>query len=226
VLWGITSRYIAGTGLGSNLVILSLLGGIILWIFPWRGQYEIAVNLLEDLWNRNLVNLFASPLLFSEWVITLMLTGIFKAVISFVFAGLVAILLYSTNVFTLGLSILPWAGILMIFGWVIGLIIASLIMRFGTKIQTLAWTSIYLVAPFVGVYYPISALPVWAQHVAYWVPASYVFEAMRGLIMGHPVPLINLFWPLILCLIYFVLALLLLYGSFRHILRRGLISVE
>lgn len=226
VLWGITSRYIAGSGIGSNLVILSLLGGIILWIFPWRGQYEIAVNLLEDLWNRNLVNLFASPLLFSEWVITLMLTGIFKAAISFVFAGLVAILLYSTNVFTLGLSILPWAGILMIFGWVIGLIIASLIMRFGTKIQTLAWTSIYLVAPFVGVYYPISALPTWAQNVAYWVPASYVFEAMRGLIMGHPVPLSNLFWPLILCLIYFALALLLLYGSFRHILKRGLISVE
>lgn len=226
LLWGLTSRYIVSTGTGSNTIILALLGGIILWIFPWRGQYEITVSLLEDLWNRNLVNLFATPILFSEWVLTVMLIGIFKSTISFVFASLVAIILYASNIYTFGLLLLPWAGILIIFGWVFGLLIASLIMRYGTKIQTLAWMSIAVISPFAGVYYPISTLPSWAQAVAHWVPVSYVFEAMRSIIAGHPLPLSNLFWPFILCLAYFGLALSMLYSSYREILKRGLISVE
>lgn len=226
LLWGLTSRYIVSTGTSSNTIILALLGGIILWIFPWRGQYEITVSLLEDLWNRNLVNLFATPILFSEWVLTVMLIGIFKSTISFVFASLVAIILYASNIYTFGLLLLPWAGILITFGWVFGLLIASLIMRYGTKIQTLAWMSIAVISPFAGVYYPISTLPSWAQAVAHWVPVSYVFEAMRAIIAGHPLPLSNLFWPFILCLVYFGIALSMLYSSYREILKRGLISVE
>lgn len=226
VLWGLTGRFVAGSGLEANLLFLSLIGGIILWIFPWRSQYEITVSLLEDLWNRNLVNLFATPVLFSEWVITLLLSGIFKSIISFAFASLVAFLLYATNIYTLGLSILPWAGILIMFGWVFGLFICGIIMRFGTKIQNLAWTSIYIIAPFVGVYYPISSLPTWAQSISHWVPASYVFEAMRSAIIGNPMPMSALIWPFSLCLIYLSIALVMLYSSYDSILKRGLISVE
>lgn len=226
LLWGLTSRYIIASGTASNTILLALLGGIILWIFPWRGQYEITVSLLEDLWNRNLVNLFATPILFSEWIITLMLIGIVKSSVSFAFASLIAYLLYATNLYTFGLLLLPWAGILIMFGWVFGLIIASLIMRYGTKIQTLAWMSIAVISPFAGVYYPISILPQWAQKVAHYLPVSHVFEAMRSVIAGNPAPLSDLLWPLILCFIYFLIALVLIYSSFREILRRGLISVE
>ena len=226
LLWGLTSRYIVATGTTNNTIVLALLGGIILWIFPWRGQYEITVSLLEDLWNRNLVNLFATPILFSEWVLTVMLIGIVKSTVSFFFATLIAIVLYAANIYTFGLLLLPWAAILITFGWVFGLLIASLIMRYGTKIQTLAWMSMAIVSPFAGVYYPISVLPTWAQNVSHWVPVSYVFEAMRAILAGNPIPLSNLFWPFILCLIYFVIALLLLISSYKEILKRGLISVE
>lgn len=226
VLWGITSKYIAGTGAGSNLAVLALLGGIILWIFPWRSQYEITVNLLEDLWNRNLVNMFASPVLFSEWIFTLMLTGIFKSLVSFGFASFIAYLLYTSNIYTLGLSLLPWAGILIMFGWVFGLLIASLILRYGTKIQTLAWSSIYLVAPFAAVYYPVAILPVWAQQISHFVPVSYVFEAMRAVIHGQAVSASDLWWPALLCFAYLVVAMALFHNSFKHIFKRGLISVE
>ena len=39
VMWGLTSRFFVSTIGGDNHIILALLGGIILWIFPWRGQY-------------------------------------------------------------------------------------------------------------------------------------------------------------------------------------------
>lgn len=226
LLWGLTSKYIVSTGTGSNTIVLALLGGIILWIFPWRGQYEITVSLLEDLWNRNLVNLFATPILFSEWIITVMIIGIFKSSVSFIFAALVAIVLYATNIYSFGILLLPWAGLLIMFGWVFGFLIASLIMRYGTKIQTFAWMSMAIVSPFAGVFYPVSVLPSWAQTVAHWVPVSYVFEAMRSIIAGDPVLLSDLFWPFILCLIYFVISLVMISASYREILKRGLISVE
>lgn len=226
VMWGLASRYFVTDLAGGNMLILGLLGGIILWIFPWRGQYEVTVNLLEDLWNRNLVNLFASPILFTEWVITLLLIGVIKSVISFFFAGLIAYLLYSANIFVFGINIVPWAALLILFGWVFGLLIASVVMRYGTKIQTLAWTAIYVIAPFSAVFYPVSSLPYWAQTVSHFVPASYVFEAMRAAVAGNPTPLSALFWPTILCLLYFTLAVLAIHSSFKKILSRGLISVE
>ena len=226
LMWGLTSRYLVQTSAVDNKIILMLLGGIILWIFPWRSQYEITVSLLEDLWNRNLVNLFATPVKFSEWVITLMLIGILKSAVSFGFASLVAILLYATNIYTLGLKLLPWAGILLMFGWVFGLLVCGVIMRYGTKIQTLAWTAIHLISPFVGVYYSVSTLPAWAQSVAAWVPASYVFEAMRSEISGVATPLSALILPTLLCLLYLIIALLMLFSSYKEIQKRGLISVE
>ncbi|MEI8232628.1 MAG: ABC transporter permease [bacterium] len=226
LLWGLTSRYLVSSGSSSNTLILALLGGIILLIFPWRGQYEITVSLLEDLWNRNLVNLFATPIHFSEWVVTVMLIGIFKSSVSFAFASLIAILLYTTNIYTFGILLLPWAGLLIMFGWVFGFLIASIIMRYGTKIQTLAWMSMAIVSPFAGVFYPISILPTWAQNVSHWVPVSYVFEAMRAIISGNPMPVSALFWPFVLCAFYFFIAMMMLYNSYQEILKRGLISVE
>ena len=40
-------------------VVMIIISGILLWIIVWRGQYEITVNLLEDLWDKNLINIFA-----------------------------------------------------------------------------------------------------------------------------------------------------------------------
>ncbi len=226
VLWGLTSSFFAQSLDSGSTLVLGLLGGIILWIFPWRGQYEIAVNLLEDLWNRNLVNIFVSPVKFAEWIFTLLLIGLGKALLSSAYAAIIVYALYSANILTVGYSLIPWAMILVMFGWVFGLLVASIIMRYGTKIQTLAWTSIYVIAPFAAVYYPVANLPLWAQKIAHFVPASHVFEALRASIAGTPTPLVNLIWPTLLCIGYFTLASLMIRQSFRHILKRGLISVD
>lgn len=226
VLWGMTSKYFAASALADNRLVLILLGGIVLWIFPWRSQYEISVNLLEDLWNRNLVNIFVSPLRFTEWVVALLLLGVGKALISFLYAALLTYLLYAANIFTLGWLLLPHALLLILFGWVFGLLVAGIVMRYGTKIQTLAWTAIYLIAPFACVFYPLSTLPAWGQALARFVPASYVFEAMRSSLAGTPTPLSALTWPTFLCLLYFIFALIAIRRSFQKILARGLISVD
>ena len=65
VLWGLTSSYFRSYIPGASKIMMIIISGIILWIIVWRGQYEITVNLLEELWNKNLINLFAAPLKFS-----------------------------------------------------------------------------------------------------------------------------------------------------------------
>jgi ABC-2 type transport system permease protein len=46
----------------------------------------------------------------------------------------------------------------------------------------MAWIAIFAVQPVSGVYYPISTLPEWLQHVAWVLPSSHVFEGMRAVL--------------------------------------------
>jgi len=55
VLWGLTSQYIQKSSGNIPGIILIFLSGLIFWQVVWRGQYEITVNFLEEVWNQNVV---------------------------------------------------------------------------------------------------------------------------------------------------------------------------
>jgi len=78
ILWGLTSQYIQEGGGEINNIILLLLSGLVFWQIVWRGQYEITVNLLEEVWSQNLVSLLATPLTINEWISSLFLLGFLK----------------------------------------------------------------------------------------------------------------------------------------------------
>lgn len=226
VLFGLTSRFFVSAGNVNPNLILSIIGGVLLWIIIWRGQYEITINFLEELWSHNLVNLFVAPLHFVEWVASLMLIGIAKAILSFSFATGIAYLLYRTNIWAIGWYLLPYALILIMFGWAVGLFITGILIRYGTKVQTLGWTAIMVAAPFSAVYYPVSILPAWAQNIAAWVPTSYIFEAVRASILEQTYVLDAYPRALFLCVLYLTLSFTFLSISYRVALKRGLIGLE
>jgi len=202
-LWGFTSNYIMQQAGNVPQIIVLLLSGLILWQVVWRAQYEISVNLLEEMWNQNLANLFASPLRVREWITGVFILGVIKMFFSISFAVLLAYIFYKTNIFDLGMYLIPFMISLMVTGWAIGLIVAGLIINYGMRIQTIAWTGIFLLAPFSGIYYPISTLPQWAQRVAMFLPTSYIFEGMRIIVARG-----NVFWGTLL--ISFILNFFLL----------------
>jgi ABC-2 type transport system permease protein len=39
--------------------------------------------------------------------------------------------------------------------------------------------------PLACIYYPVTVLPHWLQHVAWTLPPTYVFEGMRALLIEH-----------------------------------------
>jgi len=224
LLWGLTSSYFSLTS-NNHSSLMMIVAGILLWIIVWRGQYEISVGLLEDIWDKNLINIFASPLKFSEWIIAFIIIGIFKAAVSSGFAALMAYLLYRTSIFVLGWYFIPLAFLLIMSGWWIGFFIAGILLRYGSRVQTLAWALVYLISPFSAIYYPVSILPIWAQKIARVIPISYVFENARSVIKTGRLNPSELLVALVLNIIYLILAGIFLRKSFNKILDKGLVKV-
>lgn len=225
LLWGLTSRFVQANSPDTPNVILIIISGILFWIIVWRGQYEITVNFLEELWNKNLVNLFVSPLKLREWVVAVFIVGIIKMSISLGFASVLAYLLYKTNILNYGLYLIPFAASLILTGWVVGLFITGVIIRYGTRVQTLAWTAVMMISPFSAVYYPLSVLPLWAQKIAKVIPSSYIFENGRNLITHGSVNIEDLVISFLLNVFYLFLALMFIKSSFDKSRQKGLISV-
>ena len=50
---------------------------------------------------------------------------------------------------------------------------------------SLAWMSIFILAPVSADYYPVAALPGWLQPIAWALPSAHAFEGMRSIIVHH-----------------------------------------
>lgn len=225
LLWGLTSVWIQGQHHVSNLPLI-LMTGLIFWQITWRGSADISVNLLQEFWTRNLVNLFSTPLKISEWSLGVILLCLCKLAISVSFGSLVVYLLYSLNIFTLGWAFLPFAASLLIFGWAIGFLASSAIIYWGHQIEAFAWMIAYVFAPFSAVFYPVETLPEWAQMISWCLPTTYIFEGMRQVLMTGSFPA-SYFWiSIALDIVYISLTLLLFKYMFKKSRIKGLGRLE
>lgn len=192
-LWGMTSIWVQGEHTQILDVALVILTGLVFWQVIWRASYEITVNILQEFWNRNLVNLFSTPLKLSEWMLGTMMVGFAKIFITLSFSSFLVWALFSLNVFQLGLSIIPYLGLLTCSGWMIGYLSAGIIVYYGQRYQMLAWMMPFVFAPFSAVFYPLSALPMWGQAIAKCLPTTYIFEGMRK-VLQEGVFSYEMFW--------------------------------
>jgi len=222
-IWGFASSYIEDI---SQYNILSMiLGGIILWIFVWRSSQDIAVFVLEDFWSKNLYHIFSSPVKLIEHAISIMSIGLIRSFATFTVLSIVTFLLYSFNVFTLNIMFLAVSVlILSITAWSLGFFIASLIFRFGQRIQVLAWSAIWIIQPFSCVFYPYASLPEWAKPISKMLPTTYVFENMRNILQGLPVDKLSLVYAFFGSLIIFSLAVFYFILSFEKARQNGLLA--
>lgn len=225
ILWGLTIFYMKEYSSNPEQIVLAVISGIILWLFVWRSQYEISVNLLEELWSRNLINIFGSPLKFSEWLMSTILLGLIKSILSVIFTAIVAYFMYRVQIFVYGFYLIPFIILLMMTGWCVGFFVAGLIFRYGTKVEQFAWSLIMIIAPFSAIYYPLSILPDWAQKVAGFIPTSYIFEGMREVIETGKLSPDKLLASFGLNCIYLALSLLFIRSSFKKVLEKGLVKV-
>lgn len=205
-------------------VALWLIGALIFWVVIQRCQNEISVPFMDEVWSENLLNLFATPLTFGEFLLGLMIVSIIKLAFSLATIIIAALILYHYNLFSIGLYVVPFIGTLIIFGWTIGIFINSAILRFGRDSEALAWTAIIAVQPFSCVFYPLSILPPLAQAVAVLLPSTYIFEGFRSLLYTGYLPNFYLFMAIFLSLIYFVVSFFVFRQTLIHSKEAGLLA--
>lgn len=225
-VWGLTSAYFKTYAPSAPPIILIVVSGILLWLIVWRAQYEITVNILEELWNKNLINIFVSPLKFSEWITSFIILGIIKAFLSVSFAMLVAFILYKVQIFSYGFYLIPFIILLIMTGWWVGFLVAGIILRYGTKLQMLAWSMVAVLSPFCAIYYPVSLLPEWAQAISAVIPVTYVFEGSRELIETGQLSMNKLVIGFLLNLVYIGITYIYMRSSFNKILNKGLVKLD
>jgi len=226
LLWGLTSAYFRTYAPKASPILLMIVSGILLWLVVWRAQHEITVGLLDDLWNKNLINIFVSPLTFMEWITSFIVMGILKTAVSLPFAMFVAFILYHVHIFNYGFYLLPFMISLLMTGWWVGFFVAGLILRFGTKVQNLAWSLVAVLSPFSAIYYPLSILPNWAQVIGRGIPITYIFEGSRQIINTGHMDLSSLLISFGLNIVYLSLSFWFLKSSFKKVLNTGLLKVE
>lgn len=225
LLWGLTSIWITHQSQISNLPLI-LMTALIFWQIALRGSIDISIHILQEFWHRNLVNFFSTPLKISEWIAGVILLCFCKLIVTILFGTLMVFVLYSLNVFAIGWAFLPFAASLLIFGWCLGFTAAGFIIYFGHQVEMLAWTIAFLFAPFSAVFYPVEILPPLAQKISWCLPTTYIFEGMRKLLGGAPLPLSYLGISFLLNAIYLTLSILFFVWMFEKSRRKGLARLE
>jgi ABC-2 type transport system permease protein len=183
VVWAFLTLYLAPTNDFLRDAPGFFIGAVLLWDVLFRGQLGVSLTFIEELYARNLGNLFVSPLTLPEFIAGQLTMSILRALIGVGGACAFAFLLFHFSIFSLGIPLTAFFANLLVFGWAIGLAISAMILRLGLGAEELAWAAIFVIAPLSGVYYPIAVLPPWLQAISWAIPSAHVFEGMRAVLL-------------------------------------------
>ncbi|HEX9123623.1 MAG TPA: ABC transporter permease [Actinomycetota bacterium] len=224
VLWGMITTFLRRSGTDLPLPVSVFLGGILLWDLVFRAKNSVALCLLEENHSRNLISVLASPVTPGEYLAGAVAFGLGKLAVTWTVMALLAWALFAFGVLTIGPVMALYALVLVVFGVALALVVIGCVLRFGYAADELTWALAAVVVPFSAVFYPVSALPGWAQAVATLVPPAHVFEAMRGVLAGREAAWGSLWVAAALDVVYLAAGFGFARRMFGTLLRRGFVT--
>jgi ABC-2 type transport system permease protein len=224
VLWGFITRWLDAVTARPVAFVPVLLGAVLFWDFFGRVMQGVTTAFFEDVWSRNFLNVFATPLTIAEYVAGLVLASVVTSAI-----GLAVMVALATFGFGLSFAVpapmlFAFLLVLFLFGIALGIVGCAVVLRLGPAAEWLIWPIPALLSPFAGVFYPLSVLPGWMQAIGRALPPSYVFESLRAVVAGGTGSWRDLAWGLGLALLEIVVAAWIFVRVHRHALRTGLIA--
>ena len=223
VTWGFITKYLnAVSGSGFNFVP-SLLGAVLLWDFFIRVMQGVTTTFFEDVWSRNFLNVFATPLSISEYIGGLVLSSIATSSVGLVVCWFSPPRYSACRSFLRGAVDSLFTGVVPVrhCAWHHWLRDRAAI---GTGAEWFIWPIPALISPFAGVFYPLATLPQWMRFVSRLLPpvlrlrehAEHRVEAARFASA--------LVWGAALDVIFLLLASWFFRAIYRHAVRTGLIA--
>ncbi len=223
ILWGLINRYLMGQAGATLQGAGVLISAALLWDILYRAQLGVSLVFFEELYSRNLGNLFVSPLRPGELASSLLIVSLLRTLFGVGVAAGLAFLLYEFSIFRLGLPLLAFFSNLLVMGWAIGLMIVAMVLRYGLGMEGFAWAIIFAFAPLSGIYYPLSVLPDGVRQIAWFLPSSHVFEGMRALMATGEFQSDQLLQSALLNLVYLALGLSLYALAIYKAREKGLL---
>lgn len=225
MVWGYLTIFLQRHGGGDfPQFITFLIGAMILWDILFRAQQGVALSFLEDVWTRNVINVFVAPVRTAEYLAATYLVGCLRIALTFTILSVLALALYGFSILSLGAALAPFFLNLLLFGWALGMISTALIVRWGPAAESLAWAVPFMIQPFAAVFYPVEVLPPVLQMFALVLPCSHIFEGMRSVLAGRPLPAAELAWASGLNVIWLAAAGVVFARVLRIARARGLLN--
>jgi ABC-2 type transport system permease protein len=224
VLWGFITRYL-NTVSGSRIdFVPMLLGAVLLWDFFSRVMTGVTMTFFEDVWSRNFLNIFATPMTIAEYILGLVASAVATSAVGLVVMLVLAIAAFGLSFAVYGAALFPFVLVLFLFGIALGIIGCAIVLRLGPSAEWFVWPIPGLLSPFAGVFYPIATLPRWMQAISYALPPSYVFESMRQIVNGGTGSARGLLVGASLAVVDVLLACWYFTRVYRYAVRTGLIA--
>lgn len=230
MVWGNLTLYIQRQNAHSNpefsSMIVFLIAGVVLWDVLFRAQQGVAISFLEDVWTRNLLNIFVAPVRTSEYLGATFTVGFMRICVTVLVLSILSAVGYHFNVLSLKWALIPFFANLLVFGWSLGMISTALIVRWGQAVESLAWAIPFFIQPLVAASYPVDSLPHWMRPLAYAFPATHVFEGMRDVLDPKKGSLdwMRVFYATGLNVIFLAVAAVIFNTMLQATRRRGLLT--
>ena len=221
ILWGFISKFFTMYSDYYTNTVGVILSCAILYDFLFRSSISFNMLFLEEIWSRNFTNLFISPIKISEIITSLVFTALIRALIGLIPAILLTSPLFGISLLDLGVYLFFLFLSLYIFVITLGIFVSSGLLRFGPSFENIAWSTMFLLAPFGCIYYPIEILPEFFQKIAYSLPLVYIFEEARNILINQSVDYQNIIKAFYLNGIYLVIGISLFYYSFEKARKKG-----
>ena len=129
--------------------------------------------------------------------------------------------LFGISILELGIYLFFLFLSLYIFGITLGILVSAGLLRFGPSFENIAWSTMFLLAPFGCIYYPIEILPEIFQKIAYMLPLVYIFEEARNILINNTVDISNLIQAYMLNMVYIIISITLFFYSFNKARDKG-----
>src|SRR3954464_1604104 len=139
LLWGFITRYLNTVASPGFNFVPALLGAVLLWDFFSRVMHGVATAFFEDVWSRNFLNVFASPLTIGEYLAGLVFTSIATSAIGLVVMLVLAVAAFGLSFAPYGLMLLPFFLVLFLFGIALGVVGTAIVLRFGPASEWFVW---------------------------------------------------------------------------------------
>ena len=104
---------------------------------------------------------------------------------------------------------------LMLLGWAFGFLVLSLILRFGTDVQSLSWAIVFAIQPVGGYIFPSQYLPESVRWISTLLPTSYLFESLHGQLAGKSADLSMIGMATALNILYILASYLLFQHQYK-----------